>query len=252
MRQYVRLFQSELYKLLHSPLAYIHLFVPLLGITVFLAYYRISPWDEPQKIATYLQILAMIFPVLIAVITTFSSDIESQAGFFQGFLSIPCKKSAIHMIKLIVLFVFGLCAAWVAVVGFGMLFQWIGNDSFSSSFYIKAAVLLFLGNVPLYILHYTISFTFAKGIGLGLGIVGSLLSALLLTGIGDTIWYYLPWSISIRMCSILVESEAINGNFMETADVRNGFEFIITVGILFILLFIQWGARWEAPKCEME
>lgn len=252
MKQYVRLFQSELYKLLRSPLAYIHLFVPILGIIVFLAYYTISSWDEPEKVSAYLQILAMIFPVLIAVIMTITAEIEAQAGLFQGFLTIPCKKSAIHMVKLIVLFILGFSATLMAVVGFGLLFRWMGNISFSSSFYIKAAVLLYLGNIPLYMLHYMLSFTFPKGMGLGLGMVGSLLSALLLTGLGDRIWYYLPWSISIRMCSIFLENEVKNGIFMEWTGIENGLGFMITASIFLFLLFIFWSARWETPKYEQE
>lgn len=245
MKQYVRLFQSELYKLLHSSLAYVHLFVPILGITVFLAYYTISPWDEPEKVSGYLQILAMIFPVLIAVITTITSDMEAQTGFFQGLLGVPCEKKVIHITKLGVLLMFGLISALMAVVGFGILFHWMGNISFSTSFYIKAAVLLFSGNIPLYIVHYMISFAFPKGMGLGLGIVGSLLTALLLTGLGDRIWYYLPWGISIRMCSIFVENEVENLIFTEWTGVRNGLGFMIAASIFLFLLFIFWGIKWE-------
>lgn len=252
MKQCIRIFQSEIYKLLHSPLPYIHVFVPILGITLFLAYYTISPWDEPQKISAYLQILSLSFPVLIAVITTIVLESEAQAGFFQGLLGIPYKKSVIHMVKISILIIFGFSATFVAVIGFGILFRLMGNYEFSSSFYIKAAVLLFCGNIPLYVLQYIISFTFPKGMGLGLGIVGSLLSALLLTGLGDAIWYYLPWSISIRMCSIFMESEVRNLHFTKWAGVNNGLGFIITASILLFFILMLWGARWEAPKCESE
>lgn len=252
MKRYVSLFQSELYKLLHSSLAYVHIFVPILGITVFLVYYTISPWDAPEKVSAYLQILAMIFPVLIAVITTITSEMEAQAGFFQGLLGIPCEKSAVHIAKLGVLLVFGLISTFVTVVGFGMLFRWMGNSCFASSFYIKAAVLLFSGNIPLYILHYIVSFSCPKGMGLELGIVGSLLSVLLITGLGDRIWYYLPWSISIRMCSILVESEAKNWDFLEWNGVKDGFGFMIAASIFLFFLFIFWGTKWETPKYEQE
>ncbi len=252
MKRYVMLFQSELYKLLHSSLAYVHIFVPILGITVFLAYYTISPWNEPEKVSAYLQILAMIFPVLIAVITTITSEMEAQAGFFQGLLSIPCEKRVIHIVKLDVLLMFGLISTFVTVAGFGMLFRWMGNIGFSSSFYSKAAILLFSGNIPSYILHYMISFALPKGVGLGLGIMGSLLSALLLTGLGDMIWYYLPWSISVRMCSIFVENEVKNRIFMEGIGVKNGLSFMIIASFFLFLSLIFWGMKWEASKHVQE
>lgn len=245
MKQYVMLFQSELYKWLHSSLVYVHLFVPLLGITVFLAYYTVSPWNEAEKVSAFLQIVAMIFPIMIAVITAMTSDMEAQTGSCQLLLSVPCKKSVIHIAKLGILLVFGLISTFVTVVVFGIIFRRLGNIGFSASFYSKAAILLFLGNIPLYILHYMVSFVFPKGMGLGLGIIGSLLSALLLTGLGDRIWYYLPWSISIRMCSIYVENEVVNRIFMEWTGVRNGFGFIVMASIFMFTLFIFWGTKWE-------
>lgn len=242
--------RSEFYKLVHSAVALVHLLIPILGMVVFLAYYTISPWEESQKVSTYLQVLAMVFPVLIAVIMTIVRDNERMTGSFQGIFCVPCKKSTIHVMKLLLLLLCGFLSAFVAVFGFGIVFCQIGHNGFSYLFYGKAAVLLFSGYIPLYILQYMVSLTFPKGMGLGFGIFGSLLAALLLTGLGDAIWCYLPWSVSIRMCSVFVECEARNWSFMEWNGATNGLGFIIIAGALLFLLFIVWGEHWEAPACE--
>ncbi len=252
MRAYFRIIHSEFYKLMHSAVALIHLLVPILGMAVFLAYYRILPWTESEKISSYLQIVAVVFPVLLAVIMTIIRDSERMTGSFQEILCVPCQKSMIHVTKLLLMVFCGFLATFVAVFGFGIFFKWMGNDSFSSSFYVKAAVLLFSGYIPLYLLQYMISLTFPKGMGLGFGIFGSLLSALLMTGLGDAVWCYLPWSVSARMCSVYVECNIKNWSFVEWTGAGSGLKFILIAGTLLFLLFIAWGKGWEAPACEAE
>ncbi|TCO68687.1 lantibiotic protection ABC transporter MutG family permease subunit [Marinisporobacter balticus] len=112
--------------------------------------------------------LAMVFPLLIGIITGIASEQELEAGSFQMLLCTPSKKYIPHLGKLAVLLLFGI------------VFRAMGNVFLPISLYLKAAILLFLGNVPLYMLQYILSFAFGKGIGMGFGIIGSLLSALLL------------------------------------------------------------------------
>lgn len=252
MKQFLGILRSEIFKFFHSKLIFIHLLIPILGIAVFLAYYMISPWDELQKVSTYLQVLAMVFPLLIAVIIVMTSEMEAQAGFYQTLQIVPCKKHIVHITKLIVLLTMGFLSVILAVMGFGIIFQYMGNNSFSIFFYIKAAILLFCGYIPLYELQYLISFSLPKGAGIGFGIVGSLLSALLMTGLGDAVWHCLPWSVSARMCSVLAEFETKGLDFMEWSGVKEGLMFMVVAGTLLFAILLFWGARWETPKCEAE
>lgn len=252
MKGYIRIIQSEFYKLLHSPVILIHLLVPMLGIAVFLGYYHIVQWEEADKVTTYLQVLAMAFPMLIVVVTTLIRENEEMAGFFQGMFHIPSKKSIIHVTKLFLLLIGGLLASFMAVCGFGILFLQNGNREFLASLYIKAAFLLFSGYIPLYMLQYMLSFSLPKGFGLGVGVFGSLLAALLLTGLGDDIWCYLPWSISIRMCSVLVECEVRNWDYMEWTGAQSGINYILISSILLFFTVIIWAEKWEVPAHDSE
>lgn len=248
MKQFIRIIKSDVYKMVHSQVLLIHLFVPLFGMAVFLAYYTISPWDEPQKVSAYLQVLAMAFPMLIGIVTVMVSEQESQAASCQMLLSTPCKRYIPHFAKLLVILIFGFLSSVIAVIGFGTGFRLMGNVGLPLSIYIKLAILLFFGNQTLYILQYIVSFALGKGIGLGLGIVGSLLSALLLTGLGDRVWTFLPWSIAIRFCSMFVESKITNVSFIDLPGIIQGMMFIGLTSVILLLILVLWSTKWDGRK----
>lgn len=248
MKQFIRTIKSDIYKALHSHVLLIHLFVPFFGMAAFLAYYTISPWSEPQKVSAYLQVLAMVFPMVIGIVTVIVSEQEVQAASCQMLLSTPCKRYIPHFAKLLVILIFGFWSSIIAVFGFGTLFRLMGNVVFPLSLYIKSAILLFLGNMTLYILQYIVSFAFGKGVGLGLGMVGSLLSALLLTGLGDRIWTFLPWGISTRFCSMFVESKITNVSFVDLSGVTQGVMFIGVTSAILLLILAAWSTKWDGRK----
>lgn len=252
MKQLIKILKSELYKLVHSSLIYIHLVVPVLGIAVFLTYYTFSPWDETEKITAYLQAVAIVFPLLIAIITTITAEQEAKAGFFQPLQIVPCHKSIIHLIKCFLLLVMGFFSTMLAVIGFEKLFCLTENTPFLTSFYIKAAILLFVGNIPLYLLQYIVGFAFHKGVGIGMGIVGSLLSALMQTGLGDTIWYYLPWGISSRLCGTFVVCRSFDIPFWDCINVEKGVLFMVLAIMLLLIFLILWSKNWEIPLTKSE
>lgn len=252
LRQYTQIFQSEIYKILHSSLLYVHLLIPVLGMTVFLSYFSFASRSEVDNISLYIESLALVFPFLIAVVTAMSSEMEAHAGFFQRLLTVPFAKSKIHLSRLLILLIMGFLATILAVMGFAVIFIRMGNHGFSASFYAEVAVLLFIGNLPLYLLHYMLSFSFHKGVGIGIGIVGSLLSALMVTGLGDNIWFCVPWGISMRLCCILLGSQVLGKDFFIWPGVDKSFIYITVASIVLLIVLVLWCRRWEAPQYELE
>lgn len=251
MKQFIRAIKSEVYKTVHSSVILIHLVVPLIGMVAFLAYYTISPWGEPEKVSAYLQVLAMAFPLLIGIVTVIIAEQEVQAASCQMLLSTPCKRYILHFAKLSVILIFGFLASIIAVLGFGIVFRRMGNVVFPLSFYIKSAMMLFFGNQTLYILQYLVSFALGKGAGLGFGIVGSLLSALLVTGLGDRIWTIMPWSIAIRFASMFVESKVRDVPFAILPGVTQGVIYIWITSVILLLTLAYWSVKWDGRKNEM-
>lgn len=242
--------KSDLYKLCHSSLLLIHFLVPVIGIILFIWYYSFSPWKETDKLSAYIQILSISFPILIGIITSILVEGEQDAGGFQMLLSIATPKYVPHITKLIWLIIFGFCASLVALVGFGMSFNLLGYKSFTLMFYIKTAVLLSISVLPLYLLQYLVSFIFGKGYSLGLGIIGSLLSALLLTGLGDGIWMFLPWGIAGRFSDNLLMSKIMNIDFLKFGGMMQSITFLFLYTFLFLIALIYLSRKWEGRRLE--
>lgn len=242
----------ELYQLAHSGLIWIHIVAPLCAVGVFLAYYRFAAWSEAGKVTGYLQILAVAYPVMIALVTTIVSDSETRAGCCQLVLTMPCHRSIVHIVKLSVLLICGLLSSFLAVLGFGVAFRMMGNGGFPIVFYVKAAILLFCGNITLYEISYLVSFQFQRGVGLGLGIVCSLVAALMQTGLGDAVWYYVPCGISLRWCSLYAMRQTGNAAQICCTDVKKSVIFMVVSGLLLLMLLFFWGKTWEARAAREE
>ena len=57
----------------------------------------------------------------------------------------------------------------------------------------------------MYGLHLILAFRFGKNLGISVGVIGSLLSALLQTGLDDGRWYVIPYGLGVRFAeSVLI------------------------------------------------
>lgn len=242
--------KSDLYKVFHTPLWLIHLVIPVIGIVLFIWYYSFSLWDEMNKLSGYIQTLSVTFTVLIGIITSVLAETEQKAGEFQSLLVAANSKYVTHISKLILLVLFGFSSALLALVGFGMCFMSMGYTTFNLLFYVKTAILLIMSVIPIYLLQYIVSFLFGKGFSIGLGIVGGLICALLLTGLGDGIWWYLPWGITARFSESLLMSSLSNIKFLQYNGIIQSVIFILLFSLAFIALLILKFNKWEGRKSE--
>ncbi|MEG2441403.1 MAG: lantibiotic immunity ABC transporter MutG family permease subunit [Acetivibrio sp.] len=242
--------KADIYKIFHTPLWAIHIVIPVIGIVLFVWYDSFSPWKEENKLSTYIQVLSIVFPILIGIITSILAETEEKAGEFQMLLTTEKGKYIPHISKLISLILFGFASAFLALAGFGIGFMRIGYTTFSLLFYVKTAVLLVLSVIPLYVLEYMVSFLFGKGFGIGIGIVGGLLSALLLTGLGDEIWWYLPWGIAARFSEGLLRSSLSNTKFFQYKGIMESTMCIFLFSLIFMVLLILIFNKWEGRTPE--
>lgn len=102
----------------------------------------------------------------------------------------------------------------------------------------------------LYLLHLTASLRFGRGASIGVGIVGSLVAALMLTGLGDTIWPYIPFAWGVRFISLWT----IHASGTMLSPAVSGLSAGITVWllgtILAALLCAAWFQRWEGRSAD--
>lgn len=245
MPSFINYIKIDFYKFYHSNIIKVHFIIPVLAMIPFLVYYSVSPWNELDKVISYIQIISMSFPLIISIILNMVYE-QEECGGFKYFLTTPNKKYLPHFSKLISIIILGLVSTFIAILGFGMMFYIMGNDSIEISFYYKETLIVFSSNILLYMIQYLVVFSFGKGASIGIGIIGSLISALMLTGLGDGIWQVIPWSYSMRFSSYFIMYK--ENMLIQNSEIIQGiFIMIIFIAITFILQLI-FSNHWEGKR----
>lgn len=235
--------RADYKKLRRLPVKAAHVMIPIGVAAVFLVYYAYVPWEYESKIEAFYQVLAMGFPFLIGVFTAVLADQELSAGMFQNMLSARRRTTAFFS-KLLLLILFGTGAVMLASVLFGTGFHFLsGERETGIGFHIAAAILLPGGNVFLYVIHFILAFALDKGVTVGVGIVESLLSALLMTGMGEGVWPFVPAAWGSRLVTLFLQKCYFHG--IIGADGRLACRVCALATLGSIAVFSVWSCRWD-------
>ncbi len=247
----LRLLRVECLKTKRTPFLLTHILVPLAISGLFLAYYSYSPWDFQGKVTAYFQGVACGLPIIIGLVCAMASEQEANAGRFQGMLATTNIKIKAYMSKLILLLLFSFGAIFLSIAIFSFGFRELLHEvDLSYSFYSMAACILFGSHVIFYMLHLFVSLQFGKGASIGLGIVEALLVALLLTGLGDRIWPFLPYGWSGHFVSLwILTSMGTDLTLLETS-IQTGIMACLGGILLTFALSCLWFWRWEGRASE--
>ncbi|MFR4352642.1 MAG: lantibiotic immunity ABC transporter MutG family permease subunit [Roseburia sp.] len=244
MTNYIHYLKSDLYKLRHSCFFLLHLIFPVCGAAMLLLYAGISKSNEISKLAAYFQMIAVAFPFVIGVICHVVSEQEAKAGHFQNLLTLPDRRKTI-LSKLAILLLSGLFSTVLSSILFGFLFPAIGGAiTIPIGFYTVVPLVLWGSNILLYCLHLMLAFRFGKNVGIGFGVFGSLLVALLQTGLGTGIWFVLPYGWGVRFSALALES--ILGILSpERAGINLGIISCSLSTCVIIGIIIVWFSRYD-------
>ncbi|WP_230874899.1 lantibiotic immunity ABC transporter MutG family permease subunit [Lysinibacillus cavernae] len=247
----LRLLRVECLKIKRTPFLFTHLLVPIAISGLFLAYYSYSPWDFQGKVTAYFQGLACGLPIIIGLVCAMASEQEANAGHFQVMLATTNIKIKSFMSKLLLLLLFSFGAIFLSIAIFSIGFRELLHEvDFDYSFYSTAACILFGSHVILYIFHLFVSLQFGKGASIGLGVVESLVVALLLTGLGDSIWPFLPYGWSGHFVSLwILKSVGTDVTLLETS-IHIGMMACLGGIMLAFALSCLWFWRWEGRASE--
>ena len=218
-----------------------------MGILLFLGYYTLSIVINFNKVSMYIQVLSICFPFLIGIVTSMVVGNEERAGNFQTILTVPTQKYKAYFSQIFMLIFFGFIASILALVGFGMGFDY---EVLNTGFYVRVATLLSISVLPLYMLQYIICLLCGKGFGLVFGAVGSLLSALLLTGLGDGIWTFLPWGIPARFSHIFLISTAMNTDFINSRGIIPSVLWLVIATCVLLAALVLLSIKWEGRTAQ--
>lgn len=197
----IRLIKADFYKMIRTKFYLIHILVPVLSALAFIMYYIFNMKYAMQKIMWYSELEAMVCPIVIASVTSFIIESEYDASKFKEMLSLECGRSMCLLSKIIVLlimFIFSLLLAFLVLAG-GLKFIFRGEVDLKIC--ITAVIIIFLTDIFMYVFHLFLSLKFGSGISISVGIIETVLAALLDTGLGDGIWMFVPCAWPIRIVS---------------------------------------------------
>lgn len=246
MSTFFRCLSADFLKTKRLSIRIAHIFIPVCTAVIFLAYYVFAPWDTYVKVEAYFQVLGIGFPFLISLFGVMLSEQEASAGAFQEML-MARKRQAPFFSKLLLLLLFGAFSVLLASVLFGTgYFYLLDKRIVDYPFYWYAPFILLGSSVFLYIWHLFLALRWNKGISIGLGMVESLLSALLLTGMGDAIWMYVPSAWSARLVTQFLRMYNRGEVFGGDGHVAVGVCILTTV--IALSAFGIWSCRWEGKN----
>ncbi|MEY8001121.1 lantibiotic immunity ABC transporter MutG family permease subunit [Clostridium sp. Mt-5] len=240
MVQFFRFVRADFQKIRRSSLLWIHILVPLFIAAAFIVYYSNSTVNTFSKISGYFGVLSIEFPLIIGIVTSNALEQEADAGNFQQLL-MARYKTAEFLSKIAMLFLLELFSLFIAAGVFAAGMEFSNNDNLiSAAIYGKIVLLLFSSMVFLYFLHALCSLKFGSGASIGLGIGESLISALMLTGLGDGIWKWIPCAFGVRFSYYYI---GLNANTTNSAYIIGDFKSGIytctamTIAIIIISVF---------------
>lgn len=248
--------RAELLKYQRTALLWMHLGIPILGAGFFLIYGRISVIGAERKFSLYIETLAIVFPAISAIICALAAEQEKRAGNLYHIFSLPGKKWKGMGIKYLVLCGLGLVALTLALGLYGAgCAAGITQPAGSIRLYLELTGILMSSQLLLYAWHLILAFQFTNGICIGTGVTESLLAALLMTGLGDGIWHWIPCSWGGHFAEYLIQYQSEYG---AAEEIRNFIRqdipraTVIAGGIMAagVLAGMLWCTRFEGSSIE--
>lgn len=248
--------RSEFRKLRHTPMLKAHLAISIGIALVFLAYYSVSIASPQMKVEAYFQVLGVGLPFLAGLFGGLASEQERQAGHLSNLLCMVSRRTPL-LGKLIAYLLLCFGALLIAFVVFAIGMAGLGQNTLPLTAYLEGAVLALAGSVVLYIASFLIAFVFGRNAAIGFGIVGSLVGALMLTGLGDGLWPFVPFAWPTHFASAIAASGrlpegAIDG--FATASLASEFNASLLVCAIAtgacIIGFCLWTSRFEGRPSD--
>ena len=118
-----------------------------------------------------------------------------------------------------------------------------------ASLYLKAWILLLITMLPIYLIHLFVGMSFGKGASMGLGIAGSLIAALMITGLGDATWKYIPWAWGVRAMDYTVLAWDSPQLYAQVkTDFFSGMIISVCCTVCLLIASLVWFHGWEGGK----
>lgn len=249
-----RCLRADFQKIKHTPFIWIHFIVPSLYAITFLLYLsgRKMP-DQLHLYTGYIETMAVIMPLFIALLCSIVISQEENAGEFQVVRGGAISRSTKCISQIIMLVLMAVFSVFLSISIFVLGLKYIlGVSNITYVVFFQGGLWIIVGSIILYLIHLFVSYAFGMGFSTLLGGVGVLVTALMVTGLGDKAWKYVPWGWGVRFSDIIgvihfgkIES-AVTFYLMDEMLIAK----LILVSTTIIVFFISvlWFTRWEGRK----
>lgn len=249
----LRCLRSDYLKVRHSVIIWLHLIIPVICAFTFLAYFAGGTTAILHLYADYLEAISISLPMLIGIICGVVAVQEEGAANYQVVLGGPVSKEMKYTSKLLMLLIltsFSLALA-IGIFVVGLSFG-LDISSVPYSVFIRGGLWILVSCSFLIMVHLFISFRFGWGASVLLGGIGVMITALMITGLGDRVWEYIPWAWSVRFVELvgLIHLGDVNGDILNYLqhEMHTG-EITLATGIIIVFIIsIIWFRRWEGVK----
>jgi hypothetical protein len=216
--------KAEGYKLIHTSFFLIHFVVVLLGLASYFIYCFFSNYDSERIAVLFFQVMTLIYPILAAWVTNIIVELEIEAN--GGFYLLTEKNRKIFLVEIFIyLIVTGLVSCLVIGIGVGS---------------VGRTLVVWECSLILYAIHCFLALQVSSNINFLCAVVEILVAALMLTGLGEGIWFIFPSAWGSRIIILL-----------RTNDISIGILLgIILVTALIYLVLLCWIDRYEGRKVE--
>ena len=263
----IRAMKSDWIKTKKTPFRYTVILVPILFPLLILAYisnYKIDYTFQIKVYSIYFETVGISLPMIAAILTGTNIMGEESAGEFRRLITSPISRTTIYLSKLLMLILITIIDMFVAIgillVGIKFIYHGV---NIQYEMFLEGTLLVSIGALFLYGLYLIISINFGLGPTIAIGAGGTLWGALLQTGMGDSIWKFVPWAWSGRLgalpCLVLTDLakfknlEAIQGyddvmKNVYVTEMYSGVPIALISFIVITVLGVLWFKRWEGRK----
>lgn len=204
MRECVRMIRAESYKMRGTLFLPFHMMVPCVGGLLFLFYYGYHDFAPGKEWAWYIETVSIVFPAMISFVCSISVRIEKNNHFSVLLGTAVCRRNSL-LAKWIVLSAAGLFSLIIAVGGFFAV--WRATEEKGDGFgrlCLLTILILWAGSQSMYLFHLCVCLRWSENISMCIGVLQSVLAALLQTGLGHGIWQFFGCSFCGRWSSYLL------------------------------------------------
>lgn len=204
MRECARMIKAEFYKMRGTLFFPFHVLLPCFGAHLFLAYYGYHDFAAGKEWAWYIEAVSIVYPVMISMVCAIAIGIEEKNHFFVLLGTAVHRKNSL-LAKWTVLSVTGFFAVIMAVGGFFAVWQMTGHERGGfGKLCLLTILILWIASWSMYLFHLYLCLRWSGNISMCVGVLQSLLAALLQTGLGDGIWQFFLCAFGGRWSSYLL------------------------------------------------